>query len=164
MLYLLLFVFLEKKPFAFTSDTISLEDVKLNLNFNETKQDNKPCYIFSAPSDTNNSPVSLQSDTSPHDTSPDRKYEMPLSASEESLANFADSLAKEENSKSIYTPSEEDLTNETQALLTNETPSSHDMLASTPMSPNTINRTPKVTFDSKPVIIVTGDKPNVRYI
>ena len=153
----------DKTPFEFTSDAVSLEDVRLNLNFNEIKPDEQTCYVFSAPpvTDTLASP---QSDTWTHDTSDTRKYEMPLSASEESLVNFANSLAIEETPSVDY-GLEDPLPLETAPLLTNQiSPSRNQMLASTPISPAAINRQQKVTFDSKPAFIVANKKIIVSFI
>ncbi|KAI6656471.1 hypothetical protein LOD99_1267 [Oopsacas minuta] len=157
----------EEMPFAFTSERISLDDVRLNLNFNEINPE-EPCYVFSAPPPPVELPTNKPLDTT-YDISGEAsealegKYEyvMHLSASEESLVNFADSLATND-SKFNCTPIgrhalEDPLGGtETQRLLVNQiTPSPDYLLASTPISPEAINKPQKVTFDSNPTLIRT---------
>ena len=135
-----------------------MDDVKLNLDFNEV-QSQPPCYVFSAPPNEPALTDSNHTDTSEETT--EQKYEMPLSASEESLVNFANSLATDEDSKFNCTPIglhalEDPLETRTEALLVDNAPTSRDfVLASTPVSPETMDRPQKVTFDSSPTFIHT---------
>ena len=148
----------EEIPFTFNSETISLDDVKLNLNFNEVPSE-APCYVFSAPLNELALTDSNHTDTS--EETIEQKYEMPLSASEESLVNFANSLAADEDSKFNCTPIglhaiEDPLKTRTETLLANDAPPFRDyVLASTPVSPETMDRPQKVTFDSNPSLIHT---------
>lgn len=128
----------------------------MNLNFNEV-QPQTPCYVFSAPSTEPALTDSNHTDTSEETT--EQKYEMPLSASEESLANFANSLAIDEDSRFNCTPIglhalEDPPKTRTDTLLAADAPPTRDhILASTPVSPKTMDRPHKVTFSSNPILI-----------
>ena len=150
--------------------------MRLNLNFVESQTEESDCYVFTAPLSSNpslDSPeLEADSDTSTLGTPGDilikstEELNLPLSPSEESLVRFANSLASIHTSKyDCVTPIEcKRRPDHLETGCDLRSSSDNQLLSSTPISPEAINRQYKVTFGSKPARVHMGPRPIVSIL